>query len=128
MCHQPLGNIWQCLKRLLGCDLWLRGERVPLESSGKMPAMLLSILQCLGQPPAQRMILPCGVEAEKLEGLEVTGKTWSEHVCSVAQSCPTLSNPVDCSLPGSSVRGIILASILEWVAISSSRLWLHTHP
>ena len=39
----------------------------------------------------------------------------------VAQSCPTLCNPVDCSLPGSSVHGILQARILEWVAISFSR-------
>ena len=39
----------------------------------------------------------------------------------VAQSCPTLCNPMDCSLPGSSVHGILQARILEWVAISFSR-------
>ena len=39
----------------------------------------------------------------------------------VAQSCPTLCNPMDCSLPGSSVHGIFQAIILEWVAISFSR-------
>ena len=38
-----------------------------------------------------------------------------------AQSCLTLCNPMDCSLPGSSVLGIFQARILEWVAISSSR-------
>jgi len=37
------------------------------------------------------------------------------------QSRLTLSDPMDCSLPGSSVRGILQARILEWVAISSSR-------
>ena len=37
----------------------------------------------------------------------------------VAQSCPTLSNPVVCSLPGSSVHGIFQARIWEWVAFSS---------
>ena len=42
---------------------------------------------------------------------------WSE----VAQSCPTLCDPVDCSLPGSSVHGILQARILEWVTISFSR-------
>ena len=42
---------------------------------------------------------------------------WSE----VAQSCPTLWDPVNCSPPGSSVHGILQARILEWVAISSSR-------
>ena len=38
-----------------------------------------------------------------------------------AQSCLTLCDPVDCSLPGFSVHGILQARILEWVAISSSR-------
>ena len=36
----------------------------------------------------------------------------------VAQSCPTLSDPMDCSLPGSSVRGIFQARVLEWGAIA----------
>ena len=40
----------------------------------------------------------------------------------VAQSCPTLCDPVDCSPPGSSICGILQAKILEeWVAISFSR-------
>ena len=39
----------------------------------------------------------------------------------VAQSCPTLCDPMDCSLPGFSVHGIFQARILEWVAISFSR-------
>ena len=39
----------------------------------------------------------------------------------VAQSCPTLCNPVDCSPPGSSVHGIFQARVLEWVAISFSK-------
>ena len=38
----------------------------------------------------------------------------------VAQSCPTLSDPMDCSLPGSSVRGIFQARVLEWGAIAFS--------
>ena len=40
---------------------------------------------------------------------------------SVAQSCPIRCDPMDCSLPGSSVRGILLARILDWVTIPSSR-------
>ena len=44
------------------------------------------------------------------------------HVCAkLLQLCPTLCDPTDCSLPGSSVHGILQARILEWVAISSSR-------
>ena len=37
------------------------------------------------------------------------------------QLCLTLHDPMDCSLPGSSVHGILLARILEWVAMPSSR-------
>ena len=40
---------------------------------------------------------------------------------SIAQSCLTLCNPMDCSLPGSSIYGIFQARVLEWVAISFSR-------
>ena len=42
---------------------------------------------------------------------------WNE----VAQACPTLCDPVDCSLPGSSVHGIFQVRVLEWGAISFSR-------
>ena len=42
-------------------------------------------------------------------------------VCLVTQSCPTLCNPVDYSLSGSSVHGILQARVLEWVAMLSSR-------
>ena len=39
----------------------------------------------------------------------------------VTQSCPTLCDPVDCSLPGFSIHGILQARILEWVTTSFSR-------
>ena len=39
----------------------------------------------------------------------------------VAQICPTLWNPIDCSLPGSSVHEILQARILDWIVIPSSR-------
>ena len=38
----------------------------------------------------------------------------------VVQLCPTLSDPMDCSLPGSSVHGILQARVLEWGAIAFS--------
>ena len=38
----------------------------------------------------------------------------------VAQSCPTPSDPMDCSLPGSSIHGVFQARVLEWVAIAFS--------
>ena len=44
-------------------------------------------------------------------------------VCTqLLQLCLTLCDPMDCSPPGSSVQGILQARILEWVAISSSRV------
>ena len=41
----------------------------------------------------------------------------------IAQSCPTGSDPMDCSRPGSSVHGIFQARVLEWVAIAFSVLF-----
>ena len=45
-----------------------------------------------------------------------------ESESEVAQSCPTPSDPMDCSPPGSSVHGICPARVLEWVAIAFSEL------
>ena len=45
----------------------------------------------------------------------------SESESEVDQLCPTLWDPMDCSLPDSSVHGIFQARVLEWIAISSSR-------
>ena len=44
-----------------------------------------------------------------------------ESESEIAQSCPTLGDPMDCSLRGSSIHGIFQARVLEWVAISFSR-------
>ena len=49
--------------------------------------------------------------------LDICGRSSSE----VAQSCPTLCDPMDYSPPGSSIHGIFQAGVLEWVAISFSR-------
>ena len=43
----------------------------------------------------------------------------------VAQLCPTLSDPMDCSPPGSSIHGIFQARALEWGAIAFSEQTLH---
>ena len=56
--------------------------------------------------------LLCGLSV-----LKTKGKSESE----VAQLCPNFCNPMDCSLPGSSVHGIFQARVLKWVAISFSR-------
>ena len=60
--------------------------------------------------------------------LELKGHEINKHssqytclCCKSLQPCPTLCNPMDCSLPGSSDHEIFPARILEWVAISSFR-------
>ena len=57
-------------------------------------------------------------------GLFFSGHIWdisSESESEVVQLCLTLRDPMDCSLPGSSIHGIFQARVLEWVAISFSR-------
>ena len=50
----------------------------------------------------------------------------------VTQSCPTLSDPMDCSLPGSSIHGIFQTRVLEWDAtafsVSSSKIRYYRKP
>ena len=45
----------------------------------------------------------------------------------VAQSCLTLSDPMDCSLPGSSIHGIFQARVLEWGAIALNLVIKNVH-
>ena len=90
--------------------------------------------------PLKMMLLKCCTQYasnfEKLSSGHRTGKgqfsfhsqrkampktAQSESESEVAQSCPTLCNPMDCSLSGSSVHGIFQARVLEWIAISFSR-------
>ena len=44
-----------------------------------------------------------------------------ESESEITQLCPTLSDPMDCSLPGSSIHGIFQARVLEWGAIAFSK-------
>ena len=58
--------------------------------------------------------------------IDPLGKPWGTCIrkgkeSEVAQSCPTLRDPMDCSLSGSSIHGIFQARVLEWIAISFSR-------
>ena len=55
------------------------------------------------------------------KGTYLTNSTLWKVCVEVAQSCPTSCDPIDCSLPGSSVHGILQVRILEWVAIPFPR-------
>ena len=59
-----------------------------------------------------------GSESEMRELIWAKGQGKESEV---TESCPTLSDPMDCSLPGSSVHGIFQARVMQWVAISFSR-------
>ena len=66
-------------------------------------------------PQVLRRLYGRSVNALSLDSL------WLFCCCSLtAHLCPTLCDPIDCSPPGSPVRGIFQARILEWVAISFS--------
>ena len=70
----------------------------------------------LGHPwdsPGKNTVVGCHF---LLQCMKVKGES------EVAQSCLTLSDPMDCSLPGSSVHGIFQARVLEWGAIAFSKL------
>ena len=78
------------------------------------------------------ILLFCILTAEKLDHLIVVVPTsfqghliiyLDEHLCvwTCAPSCPTLCDPMDWGLPGSSLHGILQARVLEWVVISFSR-------
>ena len=76
-------------------------------------------LVCLGQCPCaleEFTVYCCWVESTIFK----FPLSWI-NICLVPQLCPTLCNPRDDSLPGSSVHGILQARILEWVAIPFSR-------
>ena len=51
-----------------------------------------------------------------------------ESESEVAQSCPTLSDPMDCSLPGSSIHGSFQERVLEWGAIAFSGIGQQNRP
>ena len=62
-----------------------------------------------------------GMDLTEAEHIKKGWQEYTESESEVTQSCPTLCDPVDSSLPGSSVHEILQARILEWVAISFSR-------
>ena len=98
-------------------------------SLGSFSALLLSIhwsvLSCRGQDFSTK--LERYSESSKTTASELSYPSRRRTsflllcVLSSLQSCLTLRNPMDYSLPGFSVHGILQARILEWVSISSSR-------
>ena len=89
------------------------------------PTFPTSIWDFPGGPVAKALCSQCRWSRfhswSRNEILHTTTKSSYWWCCLVAKSCLTLWDPMDCSLPGSSVHGISWARILEWVATSFSR-------
>ena len=89
-------------------------------------------------PPTPLWVSGCG-SCPRLPTVVIEIDVWAQHLtvfkdhsmlllcCCwlVAQLCPTLCDPLDCSLPGSSIHGISQGSILGWLAVSFSRRSSH---
>ena len=98
------------------CSSWGCKESDTLRLNSSSSTLTDSLwLLCLGRWQGQKQEDKSGMHFH----LPLIGRL--EQECMHAQSCPTLCDPMDYSLPGSSVHGIIQARILEWVAISFSR-------
>ena len=99
-------------------ETWVQslGREYPLESPThvarlEFPRETGLILRCAGK---------AGNPFQTTQGNRLSCRVKVKSESEVAQSCPTLSNPMECSLPGSSVHGICQARVLEWVAIAFS--------
>ena len=112
-----------CWVRRNGRGPHLEGRQEPQASSPILtPTAYLALYDQSGLLP-NRFLCSCNFPGENtrvgchflLQCMKVKGES------EVAQSCPTLSDPMDCSPPGSFVHGIFQARVLEWVAISFSR-------
>ena len=89
----------------------------------KLPNLvhLFIILVCI-QDIKERLlnVTTTVIQTYPLIGVGTLYDSYASMHAKLLQSCPTLGDPMDCSLPGSSVYGILQARILEWVAFSSS--------
>ena len=97
------------------CGQWEdRGHRYPLEEQGKWQGPFFTFFLCPGT-----LFPSLGTEGPNIQ-TDRGGKKVKMKV-SAAKSCLTLCDLMDCSLPGSSVHGVLQARILEWEAIRFSR-------
>ena len=104
---------------MYGCESWTIKKDAAAAAAAKVVSVVSDSMRPHRRQPSR---LPCPWDSPGnntgvgrhflLQCMQV--KSQSE----VVQSCPTLSDPMDCSLPGSSVHGIFQARVLEWGAIT----------
>ena len=113
----------------MGCHFFLQCMKVKSESEVAQSCLTLSNPVDCSLPGSsvhgifQARVLEWGAISDTVSLKNLFSENYQRMcVCVlVAQSCPALCNPMDCSLPGSSVHGIFQARILEWVAIPVCR-------
>ena len=98
------------------------GASLVAQTVKHLPTMRKTWVRSLGwEFPLEKEMAPhSSTLTWKIPWMEGFQSSKSERESEIAQSCPTLCNPMDCSLLGSSVDGIFRAKVLEWVAISFS--------
>ena len=108
--------LYPCMVHLSQCILKLIGKSLTCLQNSKSPHwfMIWSNYLVLAFNPLHSV---CGNNQPSHHFFLWSEVKWNE----VAQLCLTVCDPMDCSLPGSSVHGIIQVRVLEWVAISLSR-------
>ena len=86
-----------------------------------------------------KLLQSCPTLCDPIDGIDSPGKNTGvgchfllqcmkvKSESEVAQSCLTLQDPMDCSLPGSSIPGVFQARVLEWGAIAFSSVFLNTY-
>ena len=93
----------------------------PMSGQTKHPFPLLQKKTCDLSGPMRPLVEPWE-DSQSGQTRKGEGTVWGDaKVSEDAQSCPTLCDPMDYSLPGSSIHGIFQARMLEWVAMPSSR-------
>ena len=108
--------------RLLSRSQGLQGESHPFFqvaqhiSSHSEPWLFWALNGCLGSQ------IPTGAQTPRLQLSSRSSRPFHGMHAKLLQPCPTVSDPMDHSPPGSSVHGILQARILEWVAMPSSRV------
>ena len=116
---QIMGKIEGRRRRGRGWDGWMSLTTQPwvwANSGRQWRAGKLGMLQSMA---LQKSDMICWLNSNNIQPLCNFLFLWSEG--EVAQSCLILCDPMDCSLPGSSIHGIFQARVLEWGAISFSR-------
>ena len=113
----------------LTVSIWILAQQI-LAAAAAAESLQLCPTLCNPTDAAQQTPLSLGVSRKNIGvGCHFLLQCMTVKIeREVSQSCPTLSDPMDCSLPGSSVHGIFQARVLEWGAIAfSERKLMQSH-